>query len=64
VLPPAELVIANIALEAVEALGPKVDARRLVTSGYLQSDEPRFPERRRVARRRSEGWAADLFERI
>jgi ribosomal protein L11 methyltransferase len=63
-LPSADLVIANIALEAVEAIGAKADAPLLVTSGYLQSDEPRFSGRRRVERRRAEGWAADLFERL
>jgi ribosomal protein L11 methyltransferase len=62
-LPAAEVVVANIALEAVGEIGRRVDARWLITSGYLQVDEPAFAGRRHVARRRSEGWAADLFER-
>jgi ribosomal protein L11 methyltransferase len=62
-LPAADLVLANILLDAVEALGTKTDAPRLVTSGYLESDEPAFPGRRHVTRKRLEGWAADLFER-
>ncbi len=62
-LPPADLAIANIALAAVEALGARVIADRLLTSGYLQADEPDLPDWNRVDARRLEGWAADLFER-
>jgi ribosomal protein L11 methyltransferase len=63
-LPAGELVIANIALEAVQVVGRKArDATRLVTSGYLESEQPAFADWRHVGRVRAEGWAADLFER-
>jgi ribosomal protein L11 methyltransferase len=62
-LPAAEVAVSNIALEAVGLIGRRLDARWLITSGYLQVDEPEFPGRRHVERRRSEGWAADLYER-
>ncbi len=62
-LPPADVAVANITLEAVDGLAAVLDVRRLVTSGYLESDEPSLPGFRRVARRVAEGWAADLHER-
>jgi ribosomal protein L11 methyltransferase len=61
-LPPAGLALANIALDAVELLAPRIDARALVTSGYLERQEPRMPGWRRVERRVRGGWAADLLE--
>ena len=62
-LPAADVVVANVALDVVEALLPRLDARLAVTSGYLERDELRVPGWRRVDRRDREGWAADLFER-
>ena len=62
-LPAADVVVANIALDAVEALARA--ARRagaLITSGYLERDEPRA---RGLAPTSSgatlDGWAADLL---
>jgi ribosomal protein L11 methyltransferase len=63
-LPQAQLVLANIALDAVVLLGPRLDAARVVTSGYLAGDEPELAGFRRVDRRAADGWAADLHERI
>jgi ribosomal protein L11 methyltransferase len=62
-LPAADVALANIALDAVEALGARLDVGRVVTSGYLVSDEPSLDGFRRLARRRLDGWAADLHER-
>ncbi len=62
-LPRADVVIANVALDVVEALLPLLDARLAITSGYLERDEPRAPGWRRIERRDREGWAADVFER-
>jgi ribosomal protein L11 methyltransferase len=62
-LPPAELVVANIALAEAKALGGCSSAPRLVTSGYLASDVPDPAGYERRQRRELEGWAADLFER-
>jgi ribosomal protein L11 methyltransferase len=63
-LPSADVVVANIALAPVEEIGARVEAEWLVTSGYLQSDTPALPGWRTVDRRRLDGWAADLSERI
>ncbi|HZT53348.1 MAG TPA: 50S ribosomal protein L11 methyltransferase [Gaiellaceae bacterium] len=62
-LPAAEVAVANITLDAVEALLPRLAARRAVVSGYLERDEPRAAGWRPLARRACEGWAADLLER-
>ena len=62
-LPRADVVVANVALDVVEALLPLLDARLAITSGYLERDELRAPGWHRLERRDREGWAADLFER-
>jgi len=62
-LPAAEVAVANIALDVVEALAPQLDTRLLVTSGYLERDEPQLADWRRRDRRTRDGWAAHLFER-
>ena len=62
-LPHADVVVANIALEPVERLLPRVDARLVIASGYLERDAPSTPGWRRLERRDREGWAADLFAR-
>jgi ribosomal protein L11 methyltransferase len=62
-LPRTELVVANIALAAVTALGARIASPRLVTSGYLVSDRPEPAGYDHRERRELDGWAADLFER-
>jgi ribosomal protein L11 methyltransferase len=62
-MPAADVAVANIALDAVEQLGPLLDAPVIVTSGYLERDEPAPAGFRRQARRTAGGWAADLFRR-
>jgi ribosomal protein L11 methyltransferase len=62
-LPHADLALANIALDAVVQLGSRLDAGRVVTSGYLAGEEPDLAGFRRVDRRAADGWAADLHER-
>jgi ribosomal protein L11 methyltransferase len=62
-LPAAELVVANVALDVVEALLARVPSGRAITSGYLERDEPRVTGWRTVERRTDGGWAADLVER-
>ena len=59
-----EIVVANVALDVVEQLAPRVDTTTFVTSGYLDRDEPRLPGWERADRRTADGWAADLFRRI
>ncbi len=62
-LPDARLALANIAAEAVVALGPRLRAGRAITSGYLVSDEPELEGYRLDRRVQSGGWAADLHVR-
>ncbi|MBA3428673.1 MAG: 50S ribosomal protein L11 methyltransferase [Actinobacteria bacterium] len=63
-LPRTELAVANIAEEAVLALGERLGASRVITSGYLVSDEPALPFFRREHRVEAAGWAADLHVRV
>ena len=62
-LPEVDLALANIAAEAVLALGPRLRAARAITSGYLVSDEPVLSGYRREHRIGVDGWAADLHVR-
>ncbi len=62
-LPAAEVVVANVTLAVVERLAPRLEARLFVASGYLDRDDPRLDGWLRRARRTTDGWAADLFER-
>jgi ribosomal protein L11 methyltransferase len=62
-LPETSLAVANVALDVVERLLPRLAARRAVTSGYLDREAPRAEGWRTVARREGDGWAADLLER-
>jgi ribosomal protein L11 methyltransferase len=62
-LPATDAAVANIALDAVERLLPRLPAARAVVSGYLVRDAPRAEGWRAVARRIADGWAADLLER-
>ena len=61
-LPHADLAIANISLDAVATMLPRLDARRAVVSGYLEQDELRVEGWRVFERRVVDGWAADLLE--
>jgi ribosomal protein L11 methyltransferase len=62
-LPATDVVIANVALDVVEALLPRLEARLAITSGYLDRDELHTPGWHRLEHRDREGWAADLLER-
>ncbi len=62
-LPPVDVTVANIALEPVERLAPRLETRVLISSGYFASDEPRLVGYDRTERRTLEGWAADLHVR-
>lgn len=62
-LPEADVAVANIELVAVEALGPRVAASILLTSGYLARDRPALDGWTHAERRELDGWAADRFER-
>ena len=62
-LPSVDLVLANIHLAAVQAVAPRLKAKRLVTAGYFHSRLPEAAGFVHVERRIDGGWAADLFER-
>jgi len=62
-LPETEVAVANVALDVVEQLLPRLPARRLVASGYLERDEPQLQGWHRIERRTDDGWAADLLAR-
>jgi ribosomal protein L11 methyltransferase len=62
-LPGTQVAVANVALDVVEQLLPRLPARQLVASGYLECDEPQLQGWRRVERRTVDGWAADLLTR-
>ena len=62
-LPQTALAVANIAAEAVIALAPSLTAERVITSGYLVSDDPALAGYRRERRVQDAGWAADLHVR-
>ena len=50
-LPETELAVANVALDVVEQLLPRLAGRAPSTSGYLDRDEPRVEGWRRIDRR-------------
>jgi ribosomal protein L11 methyltransferase len=60
-LPAAAVAVANISLELVEAVVPRLHARAVVTSGYLDSQQPTFTGLEHVERYTETGWAADLY---
>jgi len=63
-LPATDVAVANVALDVIEALAPRVGARLFVASGYLDRDEPELAGWDRIGRRTADGWAADLFQRV
>jgi ribosomal protein L11 methyltransferase len=62
-LPPADAVVANVALDVVELLLPRLATSWAVTSGYLDGERPDVDRWRPRDRRELDGWAADLLER-
>jgi hypothetical protein len=62
-LPTTDIAVANISLEAIQALTGRVDATTLVTSGYLASEQPDLPGFQHHERRTLQGWASDVYTR-
>ena len=62
-LPAAALALANVTLQAVELLAPRLETNTLIVSGYLAGERPALPEWEHVERREEGGWAADRFAR-
>jgi ribosomal protein L11 methyltransferase len=59
----ADLAVLNIALDPVVEIAPRLGAARLITSGYLELNEPALAGYRLVDLKTQAGWASDLFER-
>lgn len=57
-LPPADVVVCNISLGALEELAPRLRCVTLVASGYLAADDLRLPGYRIVSRHEQGDWAA------
>jgi ribosomal protein L11 methyltransferase len=62
-LPTADVAVANISAEAVRRLLPRLDAKTIVTSGYLERESPSGDGLRHERRLTDNGWAADVFRR-
>jgi ribosomal protein L11 methyltransferase len=62
-LPSADVSVANISADAAEQIVPLLDAATVVTSGYLEQDEPEPSGFRHERRAVEGGWAADVFRR-
>jgi len=62
-LPQADVVVANISLESVQALPARIDCATLVTSGYLASEQPVLAGFVHAHRRTLDGWACDVHRR-
>lgn len=60
-VPPADVVVANIELEVVEALLGRRPARTVVSSGYLAGERPRAEGWAVVRDLELEGWAAHVL---
>jgi ribosomal protein L11 methyltransferase len=60
-VPDTDVALANVQLDVVERLLPRLRAKRVVTSGYLDRDRPDVEGWRHVDRRVADGWAADLL---
>jgi ribosomal protein L11 methyltransferase len=60
-LPATDVVLANVQLDLVERLLPRLRAPLAVTSGYLDRDRPAVDGWEPVDRREADGWAADLL---
>ncbi|MGZ4354429.1 MAG: 50S ribosomal protein L11 methyltransferase, partial [Gaiellaceae bacterium] len=59
----ADVIVANIGLDVVEVLAPRVRCRNLVLSGYLEVQQPSVSGLVHLARRERDGWAADAYGR-
>ena len=59
--PAADVAVANIALDVVEAVAPALDAATVITSGYLEGQRPTLAGLAHVRAHSRSGWAADLF---
>jgi len=62
-IPDADIALANVTREVVDAVAGSGRWPVLVASGYLVHESTELPGYRHVMRRAEAGWAADVFER-
>jgi ribosomal protein L11 methyltransferase len=60
-LPEAATTVANVTIDDVRRLAPRLRSSHVVTSGYLAADSLALGGRRRVRRATLDGWAADVW---
>jgi ribosomal protein L11 methyltransferase len=60
-LPGVDVALANVALDVVERLLPRLSCETVIASGYLARDRPRVEGWSFAGRREVDGWAADLL---
>ena len=60
-LPSADVAVANVALDVVERLAPRLAAQLFISSGYLDRDTPDLAGWSTWTAASADGWAADLF---
>ena len=60
-LPATDVALANVALDVVERIVPRLRSQTVVTSGYLDRDRPHIDGWTHVGRREADGWAADVL---
>lgn len=60
-LPATDVALANVALDIVERIVPRLRSQTVVTSGYLDRDRPHIDGWTHVGRREADGWAADVL---
>jgi ribosomal protein L11 methyltransferase len=63
-LPKADIAVANISVEVIAELAPRLAVAAFIASGYLKTEQPEPAGLRHVARRTADGWAADLYRRV
>jgi ribosomal protein L11 methyltransferase len=62
-LPPTDVAVANVLLRPVEAILSRLDAREVITSGYVSGERPAHAGWIHGERLELDGWAADRFVR-
>jgi ribosomal protein L11 methyltransferase len=60
-LPGVDVALANVALDVVERLLPRLSCETVIASGYLARDRPRVEGWTFAGRREVDGWAADVL---
>ena len=60
-LPSTDVALANVALDVVERLLPRLSSETVITSGYLARDRPQVEGWTFAGRLEVDGWAADLL---